>query len=881
MEYMEEKSELIKRLRAQEEGIGNILALKSRGYSLITESVKSELEKLQKETQTIIRKLEKNEFKVAIVGVEKAGKSSFCNALIENNMLPTAEARCTYTSTCIISSSTSRAEVRFYTKQEFERDFQDKLAKLGIENHDKYSISSMTESQYKALYDNIDDEKKRLYEENINQEICDIIELKSDLLDILGREPKIFEDETVNSREFKDYITMPNKAMAVKEVIISSPLLDKMPNAIIYDVPGFNSPTEMHRAQTKKKMDSADAIIMVEKAYEPSITADSLKIFKENDADGTILAEKLFVFENKADRVKNLRDNIEIIYKEWGEKHKILHDKSRFFFGSSNARLQSLNRLDPDDTDDYKSSMCEKFSKLDNSYADIKKAASEEKGFGIVALREALEKYNNTERFKVIQRRAGILQENLFRMMTELMNRCPDIGDDNSGSVDRATALKFIRDFQNEFEKQLTDFRDNHKCEIASQKPLSRDMAEYIKENVVPDRYSEYINEKLELQKKKLNTISSDNTGSMNISDIENAIRKDVFSEMYEKDFSEKIRSIVSECHNESIHKMLDIFMECLGVSETSKHYKHIREALETELTPFTDTSVNYYQRLVERYSRDTYELLIQQRYSEERYTKFYNEMNSFVSMSVYYDNTVEPTDNGNLANLINVSLKDNIFCYQMLCHIYSCDKISETISEAEIKVKSILRTSNLTQEIISLITAIVRKDVVGAIDVIANAASEFMNDPDENNRVYDTKNQLLRLAKNYPVKGLFDVDITNREEFEPIYHDFFKHSRNYNDMINDLKDDIKILNDVLLHCFIRALALEKPYLANEYIITENILRYIESSAFIDFISRFIPQILESEYEEIENSRLERERNAACRREIEKIMSTINSAATD
>ena len=251
MEYMEEKSELIKRLRAQEEGIGNILALKSRGYSLITESVKSELEKLQKETQTIIRKLEKNEFKVAIVGVEKAGKSSFCNALIENNMLPTAEARCTYTSTCIISSSTSRAEVRFYTKQEFERDFQDKLAKLGIENHDKYSISSMTESQYKALYDNIDDEKKRLYEENINQEICDIIELKSDLLDILGREPKIFEDETVNSREFKDYITMPNKAMAVKEVIISSPLLDKMPNAIIYDVPGFNSPTEMHRAQTK------------------------------------------------------------------------------------------------------------------------------------------------------------------------------------------------------------------------------------------------------------------------------------------------------------------------------------------------------------------------------------------------------------------------------------------------------------------------------------------------------------------------------------------------------------------------------------------------------------------------------------------------------
>lgn len=45
-----------------------------------------------------------------------------------------------------------------------------------------------------------------------------------------------------------------------------------MKNAVIFDVPGFNSPTALHKQQTLSRMKSADVIIITAKGDEPSIT---------------------------------------------------------------------------------------------------------------------------------------------------------------------------------------------------------------------------------------------------------------------------------------------------------------------------------------------------------------------------------------------------------------------------------------------------------------------------------------------------------------------------------------------------------------------------------------------------------------------------------
>ena len=143
-----DKTALIQNLKSQDDGISKILNLKR--FSLIDSNTREELSRIQTETKEIIRKLENNEFQIAVVGLEKAGKSSFCNALIESNMLPTKQGRCTYTATSIISSNESKADIVFFSKQEFEADLRDKLSKLGIENSDTFSLSNLGQHRTKS-----------------------------------------------------------------------------------------------------------------------------------------------------------------------------------------------------------------------------------------------------------------------------------------------------------------------------------------------------------------------------------------------------------------------------------------------------------------------------------------------------------------------------------------------------------------------------------------------------------------------------------------------------------------------------------------------------------------------------------------------------------
>ena len=362
---------------------------------------------------------------------------------------------------------------------------------------------ALDSSTYNSLYENISSEKKEKYGETLNEEIINIIEYKNKLIDYLDRPAISFTGENVNDSIY-NYIVAPEIAMAVKEVIIKSPLLDKMPNAVIYDVPGFNSPTARHMQQTKERMYRADAIIMVATADKPSITSEQLKAFRDSDNDGTALADKLFIFENRSDEA-TLQENIPLIFYEWGEKYKILYDHNRFFFGSANARLQQINKLPVEEkkkNKDYVSPMMGSISILDDSLSDVKEKSSAEKGFGIVSLREALEEYNQNERIKVLQGRVGSLQSRLKEILAPLT--LTSNSDEEPISVDGALFAKFMRDFNENLCKSLNDFRDESKQSFLKDKPLSEELSTYIKDHINSESYNALISESLERAKKEL-----------------------------------------------------------------------------------------------------------------------------------------------------------------------------------------------------------------------------------------------------------------------------------------------------------------------------------------------------------------------------------------
>ena len=126
-----EKSEYIIKLRNTVDVLEKILGMKNS--DLISTEKRENLAAKLKESRLLLKKLENDEYEVAIVGLEKAGKSSFANALIKSMTLPTDEQRCTYTATRIEYSEKDEAVVSFFSRSEFEKDFRDNK-KLNIQD---------------------------------------------------------------------------------------------------------------------------------------------------------------------------------------------------------------------------------------------------------------------------------------------------------------------------------------------------------------------------------------------------------------------------------------------------------------------------------------------------------------------------------------------------------------------------------------------------------------------------------------------------------------------------------------------------------------------------------------------------------------------------
>jgi hypothetical protein len=90
-----------------------------------SEDIAPELvQKLNAEHARLNRQLERlhaNRFEVAVIGLEKAGKSALLNAWLGQEILPSARERCTFTSTEIWSAQTEQDQllsIQYYSKEE-------------------------------------------------------------------------------------------------------------------------------------------------------------------------------------------------------------------------------------------------------------------------------------------------------------------------------------------------------------------------------------------------------------------------------------------------------------------------------------------------------------------------------------------------------------------------------------------------------------------------------------------------------------------------------------------------------------------------------------------------------------------------------------------
>ena len=470
----------IEKLKKCGETLKNILDKDPDGLVLSVDE-KKRLNEEKAKVDLILKKFEVCDFTVAIVGLEKAGKSTLCNALLHMDLLPAKEERCTYTKSEIRAGNRDCLHVYFYSEEEFRERFESMLKRVGYSS-DSFSIENF--EAYVAARTKAD---QNFADSKEIKDTCNDIRAQVKGQAILNKYIGNSPHETDDLTECQLYITGTNNGddtqkvipFAVKEIVIESTAVrDKIENLRFYDVPGFDSPVRLHSEQTKEMLKEADIIIMASCATRPSFTGPSLNMFSGlRDDDDIPLKDKNLVFATQIDQADDSSRVPEIkrAFKKECREHSIAKEEN-IIFGSARAYLLSHHLT-------YSTDM-----------TPIRKLESFGITDGIAELWEKLKSYCENERFEVLIKRANNILKKVKKSLEEIKqeynNDLEQFGD--SGETYRKKVFDdLIYDRSRENADNLKFFQND--CwalgeeivkRIETEKPFSSELAKGIEQRI-------------------------------------------------------------------------------------------------------------------------------------------------------------------------------------------------------------------------------------------------------------------------------------------------------------------------------------------------------------------------------------------------------------
>ena len=839
--YEQEKSIYIKKLTAQIETINKILDTNT--LDLINGEMEKKLRELKQAAERYKQKLEKNEFEIAIVGLEKAGKSTFANAMMGYDILPSDEKRCTYTSTKIKSGNNS-GNVKFFTRDEFNSNFRTNLKTMEIENADSYSFESLSKSSYESMFNRLDEKTKKAYGDNINEDVKTILDNKNTINSYLGHSDTTFDSSNITTNDFKRFIKDPEYALAVREVSILSSELSGMPNAVIYDVPGFDSPTQIHKEQTVEFMRKADAIVLVAFAPKPSFTGPVVDMFRNNsDFDGVSFGEKMFVFANAADGAENLEENLSEIKKDLQKYNMMKSNFHRIVPGSAAAHLINAGKMQP------------------NKHTQSAVGYKED---GIQKIKDLLENYNQTERFEILKRRINQKQNEILEVFKDLFsenNISPSMGYlQNYGKL-----LNDITDKRSKITEDLEAYRADLREEYNTKKEISQEVKDKVISGITSQNFAVSDDEKTWAKNKASKQVTLIDLTSK----IDELLREKKSKEIYRK-FSEGILELADAHHKKFDEKVLGIFNQELGVSNGSQASEVVSEFLKQQKHSFDGQG--YYQSLIDRFSIDLFNILIDIPFSDmKRYSRFESDFENFSSLAMF-DDKKSKTNSGNNQPLY----------YSILFHQTDRYEKNGTINEILDNIKTVLSFVP-TPTIIKLVENIVFSGKgADKIENIVKAIGNVLNRP---NQTAEQKQKLVTQSESNLVNKLkelagqnatFEGNITEKS-YEEFFHG--KLNKTTDDVKAEIEKDIDILHDALNDVVIKAINIEKAYLALEFRNIDQLLLALspESKVWSDFVNNNLQVINASEYNNLEAEQERQQSRQNILKDIKNLLNQMNN----
>lgn len=298
-----------------------LVQLQQTAQAGVTSEHKDKLEQAALPAQTLMHRLERGEFRIAVVGLEKAGKSTFVNAWLGCDLLPAKKGRCTFTTTQICSvQDEKKQQLKTYPKS--AHDFEMYKADLEAEaNGNDASAKDKAEFDLQVIKANT-----------------------ATLMEVIteGSQTIPFSNLEQIKEALNKYVADERYAHAMHEAHLYTKDLAEVDGVVFFDVPGLDSGLSKHIEDTKNILADCDAIIMIQHSHHVSPRDYEKKVLKfSKDGDKYMeLADKMFLFWSHIDAAFPSKEALDEGWQEaiskWSE---VGIPEKRMVCGSAGAHL--------------------------------------------------------------------------------------------------------------------------------------------------------------------------------------------------------------------------------------------------------------------------------------------------------------------------------------------------------------------------------------------------------------------------------------------------------------------------------------------------------------------------------------------------------------
>ena len=393
-----------------------------------------------------LERLRKKEFRIAVVGLEKAGKSTFINAWLECDLLPAKGGRCTFTTTQIYSVK-SESEQRLEVQTRSEEQFIHLLKELETVGA-KEDLNTIRENEITL--------KQVRREGNLVIPFTRLEDIREQL---------------------KKYVADEKYAHAVLEARLYTNKLAQAEGIVFYDVPGSDSGLAKHVDEAQQMLSDCDAVIVIQRFR--SIREAELEIIKftEQGDKNVTIADKLFVFLSHIDSLGSpeaLKTHITEASQDWLKRANL--PVNRIVSGSAGAYL-ILNNLAEEHTQLEIGKASNIQDKLKTLTGIIDNEMLRTQATGIPEIKQKIFNYINTERVAILKKRCEASIDKIVSTSEDIHHfvsqRFPENPEEAQRFEEERRRIDFSEWWHRKWEQIKADLQNFYETSVIN-KPLKK-----------------------------------------------------------------------------------------------------------------------------------------------------------------------------------------------------------------------------------------------------------------------------------------------------------------------------------------------------------------------------------------------------------------------